>query len=106
MAKKTQNIASKKYHKTQLYYDELMLFHEDTDRHVECPARISETNDILKDLGIKDLCEMVKVRQATEEELLTTHDKAHVSRVLSVTDNGNFDGGIGVYFVVIYGNIL
>jgi len=69
-----------------LLYDERMMYHmdlEDPD-HDERPARISTIHHCLQQQGIVKRCVPIPCREASREELLSKHDKAHVDTMLAL----------------------
>lgn len=69
--------------RTLLIFDDDMVLHKCIESHPEKPARYTEIKKRLHQTGLYDRCSIGKSRKATEEELLTTHSKAHIDKIKS-----------------------
>src|SRR5437660_32550 len=74
--------------KTGLIYDEGMKKHEIRDgKHPEQPNRISHIYNKLKSNDRTNKCTEIKIRPATEDELLTTHKKEHLDEMKKISES-------------------
>jgi len=71
-----------------ILYDEKFLKHEPMGYHPECPERLIEITNHLKELGLWDKSQIRPARQATIEELSLCHSKNYVNRALSTLSKG------------------
>lgn len=80
--------------KTGLIYDHIMMKHhcrtddkqDIQNNHPEQPNRIVSIYNKLKENKLTDLCVHVPIRQATEQEILTTHTQEHLN-IMRKTQN-------------------
>lgn len=66
---------------TGLVYDERFLLHRAPYDHPEHPGRLAAIWNRLEADGLAARCRRIPAREATHEELLTTHTAAHVDRI-------------------------
>ncbi|XP_056392987.1 histone deacetylase 4 isoform X2 [Hyla sarda] len=76
-----QETPSKPRFTTGLVYDTLMLKHQcicgNTNSHPEHAGRIQSIWSRLQETGLRSMCECIRGRKATLEELQTVHSEAH-----------------------------
>eukprot|EP00079_Xenopus_tropicalis_P008716 XP_002932071.2 PREDICTED: histone deacetylase 4 isoform X1 [Xenopus tropicalis] len=76
-----QEAPSKPRFTTGLVYDTLMLKHQcicgNTNSHPEHAGRIQSIWSRLQETGLRSMCECIRGRKATLEELQTVHSEAH-----------------------------
>lgn len=66
---------------TGLVYDDRFLLHRAPYEHPEHPGRLAAIRDFLEAEGLWKLCERVRTREASEEELLAIHTPALLEEV-------------------------
>ena len=65
------------------------------DLHVDNPARISRTRNLIRRAGLDATLHVVAPREATVEELARVHSPEHIERMQSVSAAGGGDAGGG-----------
>ena len=65
------------------------------DVHVDNPARIIRTRNLIRQAGLDDVLRIVAPREATVQELLRVHSSEHVERMEAVSAAGGGDAGGG-----------
>jgi acetoin utilization deacetylase AcuC-like enzyme len=79
-----------KFNKTGYIYDEKMCLHKDRHgQHPEQPPRIVYIYKELSASKLIEKCINIPIRSATEEEILTTHQKYHLDEIKEITGMSN-----------------
>ena len=66
---------------TGLAYDARCLLHAGPKNAWETPARLEKLIEKFRGAGLMQRCTPVPVREATQEEILTTHTPLHIHKV-------------------------
>jgi acetoin utilization deacetylase AcuC-like enzyme len=65
------------------------------DVHVDNPARITRTRNLIRSAGLDELLRVSAPREAEPEELLRVHSAEHVQRMRAESESGRGDAGGG-----------